>query len=292
MKTSSFIHLALLGLAFITFSCKKDKDADPDTFVADNQVAVDGNRADHESEDVSGLEEEIMGNNNISFARTAVVDSSFNYDCATVNIVKKGDNPTGNVTVDFGPGCVGADGRMRKGIIKWTYTNRIKIPGAVITTSFLNYGVKKASGDEYVMIDNSSSKITTNQNSPETSNSISLTRVINMTMHFSDGSSFTHTGSKNIIVSGLNNGRWAKTHTVLAGSVITGTDRKGRAYTQTATTDIVRKGACAQMGIYKPVSGILTITNDNKSKVIDFGNGSCDSEVSVSINGKLKKIKW
>ena len=293
MKTSSFIRFAILGIALSTFSCKKDKDTKPETFVADNQVAVDGNRADHESDDVSGLEEEIMADASVNFGRTAAVTDTFTYDnCATVIVIPKTENTPGRVTVNFGSGCVGSDGRMRKGIIEWTFTNRLRIPGAVITTRFTDYGVKKISGDEYVMIDNSSSKITTNQNSPESSNSISLVGVINMKMNFSDGTNFTHAGTKNITVTGLNAGRWAKIHTVLAGSVLTGIDRKGRTYTQTATTDIVRTGACAKLGIYKPISGIMTITHDNKTKIIDFGNGGCDGEVSVTINGKLKKTKW
>jgi len=291
MKTTSFIRIAIFGLALTTFGCKKDKDSEPDTFAADNQVAVDGNRADHESDDVSGLEEEIMGNNKISFARTAVGDSIYKDSCATITIVKKGNNPTGKVTVDFGTGCIGKDGRMRKGIIEWTFTNRIRIPGAVVKTSFKGYGIKKATGDEYVMIDNSSSKITTNVGSSESDASISLKREINMKMLLSDGTTFTHAGTKNITVTGLND-RWTRIHTVLAGSQIIGTDRKGRAYTQTATTDIVRKGACALQGYYKPVSGIMTITHDNKTKIVNFGNGDCDGEVLVTINGKLRKTRW
>ena len=114
-----------------------------------------------------------------------------------------------------------------------------------------------------------------------------------MKINFSDGASFTQQGTKNIKLE-LNvlGNRWDNVHTVLAGSVVTGIDRRGRTYTWTATSDIVRKSACALQGIYKPVSGVLTIANDSKTKVIDFGNGNCDNEVTVTINGKIRKIRW
>jgi hypothetical protein len=292
MKTISFIQFAILGLAFTTLSCKKDKDKDPDTFIEDRQVAVDANRADFESDDISGLEEEIMEKSSVNFGRIAAVNDTFNYECATVTVIRKTETLPGKVTVNFGTGCQGEDGRIRKGIIEWTFTDRIRIPEAVIITSFMDYGVKKATGDEFVMIDNISKKTTTNTSTAESNDAISLKREIDMKMKLSDGTTFTHAGTKNITVSGLNTGRWTRTHKILQGSAVSGTDRKGRAYTQTATTDIVRNGACAKLGFYKPVSGIMTITHDNKTKVVDFGNGNCDGEVSVTINGKLRKSRW
>jgi hypothetical protein len=292
MKTTSYIRLAILGLAISTFGCKKD-DKDPDTFTADQEVAVDGNRAETESEDVSGMEEDIMGRD-INFGRIAT-DSVFQYDngCGTVTIIRKGNNSTGKVTIDFGAGCVGKDGRTRKGKIEWTFTDRIRKPNAVIVTSFINYGVKKPGGEDFVMIDNASKKTTTNTSQVESVNTLNIKRDLDMKLNFSDGASFTQKGTKDIKLE-LNvlGNRWDNVHTVLAGSVVTGNDRRGRTYTWTATSDIVRKSACALQTIYKPVSGILTIANDSKTKVIDFGNGNCDNEVTVTINGKLRKTRW
>ena len=291
MKTTSYFRLAILGLAISTFGCKKD-DKDPDTFTADQEVAVDGNRVETETEDVSGMEEDIMGRD-INFGRVAT-DSVFQYDsCGTVTIIRKGNNPTGKLPVDFGAGCVGKDGRTRKGKIEWTFTDRIRKPNAVIVTSFINYGVKKPGGEDFVMIDIASKKTTTNTSQTESANSLDIKRELNMKLNFSDGTSFTQQGTKNIKLElNVPGNRWDNVHTVLTGSSLTGIDRRGRNYTWTATSDIVRKSACALQGIYKPVSGVLTIANDSKTKVIDFGNGNCDNEVTVTINGKIRKIRW
>jgi hypothetical protein len=43
------------------------------------------------------------------------------------------------VVLDFGNGCVGRDGKFRKGKIIHVYTNRLLIPGAIVETSFDNY---------------------------------------------------------------------------------------------------------------------------------------------------------
>jgi len=293
MKTIQYFQFAILGLVFATAGCKKDKDSEPDTFAADQQVAVDGNRADHESEDVSGLEDDIMSKSDISFARTATEgDTNFSYDCATVTLVRRGSNPTGKLTVDFGTGCVGSDGRTRKGIIEWTFTDRLRNPNAIISTTFKDYGVRKNSSDNYVMVDNASTKKTTNMNEVASTTSIVLKREIDMKLNFTDGTSFSHKGTKNIVLTQLSGDRWTRVHTVLAGSQQNGTDRKGRNYVMSVSKDLVRKGECAKLGFYKPVSGILTITNDNKTKSIDFGNGDCDGEVTVTINGKIRRTRW
>ena len=114
-----------------------------------------------------------------------------------------------------------------------------------------------------------------------------------MKMIFSGGSSFTHKGTKSIKLELYELGyKWDNVYTLLAGSEITGKDKRGKAYTWTATTNIVRKATCALVRKYKPVSGILTITHENKTKVIDFGNGDCDNEVTVTISGKTKRSRW
>jgi hypothetical protein len=293
MKTTSYFRLAILGLAISTFGCKKD-DKDPDTFTADQEVAVDGNRVETETEDVSEIEDDIMAKESVNFGRVNTGDTvTYPYGCGTFTVVRKGNNSTGKVTVNFGTGCVGDDGKTRKGIIEWTFTDRIRKPNAVIVTSFINYGVKKPGGEDFVMIDNASKKTTTNNSQTESANTLIIKRDLDMKLNFSDGASFTQQGTKNIKLElNVPGNRWDNVHTVLTGSSLTGIDRRGRNYTWTATSDIVRKSACALQGIYKPVSGVLTIANDSKTKVIDFGNGNCDNEVTVTINGKIRKIRW
>lgn len=296
MKTNGFLKLAVIGFAVLTLGCKKDKEEDMNTTSAEMQVTADQNEADTDVEDVATMQDDIMASHQTALGRVAV-DSVFPYEtCATVTITPKGDNATGNIKIDFGDGCVGQDGRTRKGVINWTFTDRLRKPGAVIVTTFLNYGVKPVGAANFVMIDNASTKVTTNQSTVEPtlgSAVLNLKRDLNMKLNFSDATSFTYTGTKNVVWDlGVLGNRWDNIYTVKAGSTLSGTGRGGKAYTWTVTTDVIRKTACQLLGIFKPVSGVVTIQHNNKTKVVDFGDGTCDKTVTITINGTKTITRW
>lgn len=283
-------------VALATAGCKKDNE-DVNTS-SEQSVLVDENRVNTEIDDVTTMQDDVMSNEGLVFGRSAQTnDTSLTYDnCAILTITPKGSNPTGKVVLDFGTGCVGQDGRTRKGKIEWTFTDRLRKPGAVITTRFVDYGVKRIATEEFVMVDNGSTKVTTNQNIQEVSVSnpvLSLRREVNMKIRFSDGQTFTWQGTK---VSEWNLGvlgnRWDNTYTVKAGSTYSGTDRQGRAFTAVVDVDIVRKTACARLGIFKPVSGKLTIQHNSRTKTIDYGDGSCDNFVTITINGQTRRVRF
>ena len=62
--------------------------------------------------------------------------------CYTITVVPRqpGVFPK-TVTIDFGNGCLGRDGKFRKGKIVTIYTNRMLVPGAKISTTFVGYYV-------------------------------------------------------------------------------------------------------------------------------------------------------
>ena len=86
--------------------------------------------------------------------------------------------------------------------------------------------------------------------------------------------------------------RWDNIYITKAGSKQSGIDRKGREYNMEVNVDVVRKAECALAGIYKPVSGQITISHETKTKVVNFGNGICDNTVDITINGKKTKTRW
>jgi hypothetical protein len=299
MKMKLFLLAAAAGLAFT--SCKKDSET-PDTFNDDQIVAYDQNQADSEADDVSNLENQIMEANdskiNGRIATDSVVVPFDTANCAQVTIVPKGSNPTGTITINFGStGCLCKDGRRRKGKITSVFTDRIRTQGAVINTSYENYGVTRRGSSDFVMFDNSSTKKTTTTSAPaEISDNaiLGITREVNMKMMLPAGSTFSYTGSRQMVWDlGQLANRWDNVYTTKAGSSQSGVDRKGRNYTMTVDTDVVRKAECAYAGFYKPVSGQITIQHDSKTKVVNFGDGStCDNEVDVSISGKRRKMRW
>ena len=289
--------MALGGL--VLSSCKKDSEQ-PDTFAADQQVAIDQNQADNESEDVSNLEDQVMDANeakiNGRLATDSVVVPFDSGNCAQVTIIPKGNNPTGKITIDFGTGCICRDGRTRKGKIISVFTDRVRKQGAVVQTSYEGYGVTRRGSSEFVMVDNSSSKTTTTNTAPDqlADNAVlGITREVNMKMISADAAEFTYKGTKTMEWNlGMLGNRWDNIYTTKAGSSLSGTDRKGRNYTMKVDVDVVRKSACALAAVYKPVSGQITISHDAKTKVLNFGDGSCDNTVDVTISGKKTKTRW
>lgn len=300
MKTTSFLKTVFLGVLVSTLGCKKDKDNSSDTVATEMQVSQDQNQADNEVEDVASLQDDVMAQFETKLnGRSAVgePDSTFPYaDCATVTITPKGTNPTGRIKVDFGNGCLGADGRYRKGIIYWTFTDRIRKAGAVIVTTFENYGVKKDAASNYVMVDNSSTKVTTNESDADvslTNTTVRFKREVNMKMIFSDNTAFIFSGTKHVQWELNTLGyRWDNVYTLKSGSGLQGIDRLGRNYTLTVDQDVVRKASCALAHVYKPVSGKITIQHNAKTKVIDFGDGNCDNQITITINGTVTRTRW
>jgi len=299
MKTVLKIFVAASLIGLVNSSCKKDLE---DGFSTDQLVAVDQNQADNEADDVSNLESQIMDANDskIINGRIATEGVTIPFDtanCVQVTLVPKGNNPTGSITMNFGTtGCLCIDGRRRKGKITSVFTDRIKTEGAVINTSYENYGVTRRGSSDFIMFDNSSTKKTTTTSAPALiiDNSIlGISREVNMKLVLPEGSNFSYSGIREMVWNlGQLANRWDNVYTTKAGSTQSGVDRKGRNYTMTVDTDVVRKAECAFLGIYKPVSGQITIQHDTKTKVVNFGDGACDNSVDVTINGKKTRTRW
>lgn len=298
MKLNLFVMAAAAGLALS--SCKKDNEL-PDTFDADQLVAVDQNQTDNEAEEVTALEDQVMAaNESIINGRIAAdtivvpVDSS---NCAKVTIIPKGSNPTGKMIMDFGTGCLCKDGRTRKGKIISVFTDRLRKQGAVIETSYDGFGIIKRGSSDYLMFDNSSTKKTTTKTAPAVISDgavLEITREVDMKMTMPDGQTFSHKGTRDMKweLKVLEN-KFDNVYTTRAGSSQSGIDRKGRNYTMTVDVDVVRKTECYLQGYYKPVSGQITLQHDSKTKVVNFGDGtSCDDDVDVTISGRKRKMRW
>lgn len=298
MKMKSFL-MAALAVAALS-SCKKDNEL-PDTFDADQVVAVDQNQTDNEAEEISALEDQVMAANetviNGRIASDTIILPIDSSNCAKVTIIPKGNNPTGKMIMDFGAGCLCNDGRTRKGKIISVFTDRLRKQGAVIETSYEGFGIIRRKSSDYLMFDNSSTKKTTTLVAPALITDgavLEIRREVDMKMTMPDGQTFSHKGSKDMKweLNVLGN-RFDNVYTTKAGSSQEGVDRKGRNYTMKVDADVIRKTSCFLQGFYKPVAGQISIQHESKTKVVNFGDGStCDDDVDVTISGKKRKMRW
>lgn len=143
MKRNSVGTAALffIVLSAGVYSCQKEKQT---TDPAEEKEAIASRtvgESDAEAEIIyDGIFDDAMGvNEDVAMGGTGIFGRL--NACPTVTVTR--NNPPApfpvRVVLDFGTGCVGRDGKFRKGKIIHVYTNRLLLPGAVVETSFENY---------------------------------------------------------------------------------------------------------------------------------------------------------
>lgn len=65
-------------------------------------------------------------------------------NCADITVSPNDNTYPKTVTIDFGSGCLGLDGKLRKGAIILHFTGPIRTPGSVLTISFRDYYIGRA----------------------------------------------------------------------------------------------------------------------------------------------------
>lgn len=198
--------------------------------------------------------------------------------CFTITVVPNipGVFPK-TVTIDFGNGCLCRDGKYRKGKIVSIYTNPMEVPGAVVSTTFIDYFVDNLHVE--------GTHITTN------------TSTSNM-----KGWQIKVLDSK---ITNTNNGKWRKRNSLkdyvqIAGNgtpgypyddvlKITGGARGSNSAGHTWATliiePLIKKYTCRWIS-----KGTVKILRDGREALLDYGNGECDNKAILYINGRAYPI--
>jgi hypothetical protein len=69
-----------------------------------------------------------------------------------------------------------------------------------------------------------------------------------------------------------------------------GENRAGKEYTMQIEQEIVFKVACGPQSKFLPVSGQKLLNIDGKIITVNYGSGSCDNLITVTINGESKEV--
>lgn len=189
-------------------------------------------------------------------------------------------NPdTRTITLDFGTGCTDARGNVRTGKIIITRSGRYFQTGSTTTTTLENYTINtiQVAGTRTV------TNVTGSDGIPKFSVTLSGGRVT-----WPDGTFATrevdHLRTWIRATNPLND-EWHVSGTA------SGVNRQGQELSSTITEALVIKLACQSEGVFVPVQGSQTITRPEKPALtLDWGNGACDREVTVSMNGRSRTI--
>lgn len=199
--------------------------------------------------------------------------------CASITIVGSGsiDHPKGTITVDFGSGCVDNRGNVRKGTVILAYDGWRFEPGSTVVLTTENYSINdiKLEGTRTLTNIQGSSKDAPRYN-------VVLT---NGKAIFGDGSVAER--ESDITLEWVRGDNAADDFLLVdESSTANGKTRTGRIYTVSLIKALKYKRYCGVA-----VEGIKTFLLDGEKEiVIDFGNGTCDKSVSITVNGVSQNI--
>ena len=159
MKKFSINRISIAALTFLIasmlFSCQKDVSAtNNNTSVTEEQATTYSEESSmaevsfDDAEDVAttAADEEcnasVYGINGRFLPLFIELRASIG-DCAEITVTPNDSTYPKTITIDFGSGCLGRDGKFRSGAIIVHLTAPLRRPGSVVTITFRNYYVNR-----------------------------------------------------------------------------------------------------------------------------------------------------
>jgi hypothetical protein len=296
MKTTK-LTLALAGLMFasavLVSSCHKKEAADTDT-----SGAADAHLSENTSSDIVSMGAQVSDNTTASLStyRNANNNQILGLGCAT--IVR--DTVAKTVTVTFNGGTC-ADGRTRSGSITYSYANstngatHYRDPGFQLNVTSSNYVVD----GNAVTIENKTITNTTpvGFNAATTNETWSITASI--TINKASGGSISWTcnrvktllNTSTVYTNAATPINWRNARVGFTGSA-NGSRSVGETFIVNITSQLVRDfGGCDLGGKVPFIEGTFTYAPTGKAvRTFDYGDGSCDFNATVTINGVTHNI--
>lgn len=281
--------LTLAVLIFLT-SCKKDNNnnsSNPDPAMTAEAVQNEAN-ASAQFEDVfnitmgvqsSDVGEDIgLGTTSGVGNRNMNTDNTTDVRCFTVSVSPQVLHQfPKTVTIDFGSGCKGHDGKVRSGQIVAVFSGPMIIPGSKTTVTFVNYKVDSFAVAGSLTVQNTSSSNKTSWTVGVTDGKISNTQ--NGAWILWNGSRvYTQTEGNGTPLYPLDD-VWE-----ITGNS-SGSNSNANSWTTLVMQPVVKKATCAWF-----VQGQVKISRNAASGILDFGDGSCDNMATILVNGKSYPI--
>lgn len=286
MKKFSIIYYSIFTIAVIFSSCKKSKLDKATTTSIDNSYAESAFNDVYKVVDETASDED--GNKSTNYYTFG--------NCATVNVNPAWPDSTfpKTITIDFGTtNCLGTDGNNRRGKIIYTISGRYRTLNTHIDVSLENYYLndykvegtksiinngKNSDGHTNYTISILNGKITTPDNKI-----ITWESTRNREWFSGEETTFMTPDTVNGGLLGINGLTDDVYH--ITGSA-SGVNSEGRSYTLTITSYLQVQFGCRWIQ-----KGTIEIQPDELSKrTINYGNGDCDNNATVTINNKTYDI--
>ncbi len=273
--------LALASL-FLLYSCQKEDSIDqPNVTSEEAQVyaeeSVQAEAAFDDVEDISMIAAEEEGIASESGRGTILfpfVELRVRLgNCADITVTPNNNTYPKTITIDFGNGCICADGKFRKGKIVIHLTGRIRVPGSVMTITFVDFYLNRAHIEGTKILSNLSS-----------GGNIKFTvQVVGGKVTFPNGRGYQYNSLKYVkqIEGGGTRIIRDDVYTIEGGS--TTQFNNGLTIHLETERPLVKKTVCHWIS-----DGKLKIRINGRLFFLDFGapgGGNCDNKALLSWNG-------
>jgi hypothetical protein len=305
-KISSGLAIAFV-LGSLTFSsCKKKEEKPVEEEDTEETTAVDNNLAESSVSDIESIGSQVSESGSMAFRPSGPSEITLELSpSATVTIVGK------VITVDFGTvGIIGRDGRTRTGKLIFDFSASspasaiyYRNPGFTMNVSSQNYVVD---GYQVNVLNKTVTNTTPNTIpqgvNPGTNLTWAITANVSIVKPNNTGTiTWSCARTKELINTNDSNCYKGQNHIIvwnlakirLSGNA-SGTNAKGEHYTVVANS-LIRDMQCSPE-VNHPMrhpfeSGTISYSpGSRKTRLIDFGNGTCDLYATVTINGHTKQI--
>jgi hypothetical protein len=267
MKRIILASATIVTVLAVTFSsCKKEK---PDT---DTQSAVDNTICEDEfGKTMSTVNGFAIKENGI---KTMLENAELLSGSPTIT-VDPADTLDGfpvTMTIDWGTGITdGVDGKTRSGKIICVFSDYWHNVGSTIKVTMVNF---ISNGTSFSCDSMKISRSAVNAFSHRVFNGRCSNSAWANALQWSGTRTITQTGGFSTPLNPLDD-----VYSVTGNA--TGVNREGKAYTVNISSPIVKRTSCSWVE-----SGRVDITPEGLAvRTIDYGNGTCDSQATVTING-------
>lgn len=285
--TTWLTAFALLG-AITLSSCKKDSSisetTNDDPVETANSVAATSEEAQTEAQfdDVfnitasmnkSQVGEDLGLGSNVSGLFELGAQRPTDPPCFTITVVPNIPHVfPKTVTIDFGTGCTGRDGKYRKGKIVSIYTNPMVVPGAKVSTTFVGYYV-----DSFHIEGTHITENTSTSNMQGWKVTVIDAKVTNtVTNRWIKWNS-----TKNILqIEGNGTPNFPLDDVYKITGFARGSNSAGHTWASLVIEPLIKKFTCRWI-----VKGTVKLLRDGREALLDYGNGECDNLAVIFING-------
>jgi len=294
-NTVRFLLTSFLFTAICFYSCKKENSgASP---ADEENASLSASESNAEAEFVfNDVFDNVMGvNNDVGMQGTGVFGRIMNSNtaeerplaCFTVSITELAAPNVFplQIVIDFGPGCEGKDGHVRRGKIIAIYNGRLIVPGKSAAVTFDGFYIDsvKVEGTETIA------------NTTSAGNRQFTIDIVNARLSKANGN-YTAWNNHKVITQtdGLNTPDFALDDAFTIEGNASGQLKKGdllATWQSDIESPLVKKFLCRWIvqGKIKTTLG-ASPANSQWVAELDYGSGTCDGHATVVINGTTHEI--